>query len=159
MKNCCYGLCVLLCVVLVPQTAFAGDPVGACCRDDGICVVVPEDECQGHYEGDGTVCDPNPCSPGPIDGACCFDDGSCLITLKKECEGAFQGTDTVCDPNPCPQGGACCFEDAPCIVISRAKCGDNGGAYQGDNVECEPDTCQSTPTHQETWGRIKELYR
>ena len=38
---------------------------GACCNPDGSCAVTTEGECTGVYQGDGTVCDPNPCPPVP----------------------------------------------------------------------------------------------
>lgn len=43
-------------------------PTGACCYTGGLCVVEPEAACgEGHgvYQGDLTVCDPNPCVPTP----------------------------------------------------------------------------------------------
>jgi len=39
---------------------------GACCFVDGSCQILTEPRCQdsgGTYQGDGTVCDPNPCEP------------------------------------------------------------------------------------------------
>jgi len=79
---------------------------GACCLpDDCICVVVDEVVCYdrgGNYEGDGTVCDPNPCSC-PAIGACCFGI-ECVIRTAAECKdagGEYLGDDLSCDPNPC----------------------------------------------------------
>jgi hypothetical protein len=45
-------------------------PAGACCLTDGTCVVVPLDECAamgGTYQGDSTVCFPNPVMDGGFD--------------------------------------------------------------------------------------------
>lgn len=42
------------------------NPTGACCFDDGSCVVESESDCigaGGTYQGDGIMCDPNPCTP------------------------------------------------------------------------------------------------
>lgn len=33
------------------------EPHGACCQEDGDCVVLPVSECDGHYNGDNTTCD------------------------------------------------------------------------------------------------------
>jgi hypothetical protein len=41
-------------------------PEGACCLLDGTCLIGPEADCQGQYQGDGTVCDPNPCEQTPV---------------------------------------------------------------------------------------------
>ncbi|MEZ4654429.1 MAG: hypothetical protein R3E12_12780 [Candidatus Eisenbacteria bacterium] len=40
-------------------------PQGACCFSDGSCMETSATECSGEYQGDGTVCDPNPCVPVP----------------------------------------------------------------------------------------------
>jgi len=91
---------------------------GACCFDDGNCIVLNSDECAmmaGAYQGDDTLCDPNPC-PQPPTGACCFDDGSCTEGLATACAdagGTYQGDDSVCDPNPCPQPALCPADCAP----------------------------------------------
>lgn len=45
-------------------------PTGACCLQDGSCVVETEAEClagQGSYEGDLSPCEPNPCTPTPVE--------------------------------------------------------------------------------------------
>ncbi len=76
---------------------------GACCLPDGSCVVVLSTDCTGDFQGDGTQCDPNPCSQ-PVVGACCFTEGDCEVLPLEDCEGAggaYQGDDTACDPNPC----------------------------------------------------------
>lgn len=42
-------------------------PIGACCFDDGTCVVTTQNLCEsegGTYLGDGTSCIPNPCGGG-----------------------------------------------------------------------------------------------
>lgn len=41
-------------------------PVGACCLEDGSCVVTSESDCAGQgggFEGIGVPCDPDPCQP------------------------------------------------------------------------------------------------
>ena len=44
-------------------------PTGACCLFDGSCHTESEQECDslgGAYQGDGGVCEPNPCEPIPV---------------------------------------------------------------------------------------------
>lgn len=80
--------------------AIVEGPLGACCLPDCSCILVSEADCPGVYYGDGTMCDPNPCSCPPDQGACCFD-GLCQITTEADCAWEYLGDDTVCDPNPC----------------------------------------------------------
>ena len=136
---------------------------GACCFEDGSCEVLPLDDCNrngGAYQGDGTRCDPNPCSQPPGGGACCFPDGTCIVTTEADCPGIYMGDDTVCDPNPCPNpaGGACCV-DVTCTILSALECDHVGGVYLGDGVPCDPNPCGATPTIESSWGRIKERFR
>ncbi|MCA9755511.1 MAG: right-handed parallel beta-helix repeat-containing protein [Candidatus Eisenbacteria bacterium] len=121
-------------------------PTGACCATDGSCTVETSADCGtagGTYQGDATVCDPNPC-PQPT-GACCASDGSCTIETSADCGtagGTYQGDATVCDPNPCPQPtGACCASDGSCTIETSADCGTAGGTYQGDATVCDPNPC------------------
>ena len=39
---------------------------GACCFTDGSCTFGAPEDCTGDYQGDGTVCDPNPCPVVPV---------------------------------------------------------------------------------------------
>lgn len=59
-------------------------PKGACCDDEGNCTIKTRKQCQaagGTWQGAGTVCDPNPCSPCQCScdlfvdskAPCCFD--------------------------------------------------------------------------------------
>jgi hypothetical protein len=83
-------------------------PEGACCTDpdgDGyedICTVTTAADCAGTYQGDGSVCDPNPCPQPPPEGACCYPDGTCIVTIEADCSQQWLGPGTTCDPNPCP---------------------------------------------------------
>ena len=125
---------------------------GACCFTDGSCLIATADDCLtqgGAYQGDATLCDPNPCPqpPAPV-GACCFTDGSCLIATGDDCltqGGSYQGDATLCDPNPCPQPpapeGACCFTDGSCLIATGDDCLTQGGSYQGDATLCDPNPC------------------
>lgn len=80
-------------------------PVGACCFPDGSCEVLFDFDCvdaSGVFQGDGTVCDPNPCSQPPIGGCCIGAD--CLYMSSFACDelgGSYLGEDIPCDPNPC----------------------------------------------------------
>jgi len=87
-------------------------PVGACCLDNGLCFVMPENYClarNGHYHGDGTVCEGDADQNGiddacePPKGACCWPDGTCTIVSQNDCEnpatsapGVYKGDLTVC---------------------------------------------------------------
>jgi hypothetical protein len=127
--------------------------VGACCLEDGTCLIVTEEECfaqAGEYQGDETLCDPNPCEqPPPPIGACCLEDGTCLIVTEEECfaqAGEYQGDETLCDPNPCEQPpppiGACCLEDGTCLIVTEEECFAQAGEYQGDETLCDPNPCE-----------------
>lgn len=83
---------------VTPQT-------GACCYADGHCTLTTQADCvatNGTYQGDGTLCDPNPC-PQPLTGACCVG-LDCSIQTQAACQtagGQYMGDGTTCDPNPC----------------------------------------------------------
>ncbi len=65
--------------------------VGACCHCDGACVVETHASCNavsGTYQGDATVCDPNPCK---ATGGCCVPVGDFFACL----EGFY--TQSVCE--------------------------------------------------------------
>ena len=134
---------------------------GACCDllDDS-CELTTEADCGpvANYQGDGTVCDPDPCStPTPM--ACCFSDGSCQMLPREDCVAAggepLENYIGTCDPNPCAR--ACCLEGGVCIVLHVVACFEQGG-LPVDAVACEPSPCP-TPTHDTTWGRTKALRR
>ncbi len=136
---------------LVPELTIDFDPpvlAGACCMGDGSCSFLTQSECTmagGSYQGDGTVCSPNPC-PQPF-GACCFDDGTCMNLTQLECQalsGAFQGDMTDCatlDP-PCPVlTGGCCFNDGSCQELTEADCTAQGGSFNGAGTDCVDANC------------------
>jgi hypothetical protein len=139
-----------------------GPSPGACCFGDCHCEMLHEPECMAAgatYLGDGTPCDPNPCS---CPRACCYPDGVCVLLPEHEClesGGDFQGMIAVCDPNPCPQPGACCLPDGSCVETLEHECQSQGGNFQGAQVPCTPNLCPPTATQPTTWGRIKAVYR
>jgi hypothetical protein len=125
-------------------------PAGACCFPDGHCEVTFEDACAeegGTYQGENTVCDPNPCPPPPE--ACCFPDGHCEFVTAEVCRqlgGVPQGSGSVCDPNPCPPPpGACCFPDGHCEFVTAEVCRQLGGVPQGYGSVCDPNPCPPPP--------------
>lgn len=79
---------------------------GACCFIDGTCQFILQTDCSalgGIFQGETTVCDPNPCPQPPL-GACCALNGTCTAVSEAACRtsgGLWQGPGTVCDPNPC----------------------------------------------------------
>ena len=116
------------------------EPEGACCLEDGTCVVLPASQCTGTrvYAGDGTLCQGL--------GACCYDgdnDGipeSCEVVDEICCavqlSGTFQGFGTNCIGK-----GACCYEVpgtpfTQCTVLDRLCCDDIGGTFLGIGSIC-----------------------
>jgi hypothetical protein len=110
-------------------SACCGPATGACCAGE-TCSILTEADCGGGiYQGDGTVCDPNPCETG----ACCHDDNSCEILSSADCAtagGTYQGGGTVCDPNPCAENAACCY-----VTSIRLQASISGSTL------CAPDSC------------------
>lgn len=82
-----------------------GGVLGACCFQDHSCMILDAATCAaygGVYQGDATVCDPNPCLPVAT-GACCVG-AECTIQTQDECRtmgGSYLGDGSTCDPNPC----------------------------------------------------------
>jgi hypothetical protein len=129
-----------------PGVLCCAEIAGACCFEDGSCEYMPPDDCAaggGTYQGDLTLCTPNPCPQPP--GACCFPDGTCSVMSIAGCQasgGAAQEPGSSCDPNPCPPPvGACCFETGDCQRVTEEDCAQLGGEYQGDLTSCDPNPC------------------
>lgn len=115
-------------------------PTGACCFPDGTCQVATEEDCSGlagSWQGEGTVCLPNPCQQPSA--ACCYENGVCEFLPYAACAGVWLGFGTDCEPNPCPQPeGACCFPDGSCTVTTQELC-PTGDWRVG--VPCQPNPC------------------
>ncbi len=111
-----------------------GDLYGACCLSDGSCEFVRSSECEGVFQGGGSLC--GDCASDF--GACCFGDGACEVLAAEDCLADYLGPDTTCDPNPCGQPGACCTSTGRCIIVDRLACID---VYQGDVSSCNPNPC------------------
>jgi hypothetical protein len=68
---------------------------GACCDNQGNCVLSADGLCDGTYMGDETRCDTVTCPQG----ACCHGDGSCDLQAPTACNGpddTYQGDATQC---------------------------------------------------------------
>lgn len=77
---------------------------GACCLQDGSCVITPTAaECEalgGTYQGDDTTCEGVVCDQPDPTGACCIGT-DCVVLTALECEargGDYQGDDVPCVP-------------------------------------------------------------
>ncbi len=84
-------------------------PTGGCCAADGVCTGTSPVACTGVYQGNGSVCLPNPC---PQPGACCSG-SSCSVTNAAACTGPathFAGASTVCNA-PGNNTSPCCKAD------------------------------------------------
>lgn len=173
------GFCtvvVLLSLILGSVPASANPlPAGACCFPDNRCELLDQRTCSlmdGVWYGDG-LCEPNPCEEPPP-GACCMPDGSCIFVQQEACPEYADWMGPIsyaCDPNPCPPcklpcgEGACCFLDERCEVILEGECESQDGLFMGAAVFCDPNPCavsstpDEPPEQNQTWGRIKSLYR
>ncbi|MCA9758747.1 MAG: choice-of-anchor D domain-containing protein [Candidatus Eisenbacteria bacterium] len=86
----------------------SGSATGACCLSDDSCQIEDSSTCNamgGEFQGPGTSCVPNPCTP-PL-GACCLD-LNCTITSEVDCVsegGVFLGNGSSCDGDPCQASG------------------------------------------------------
>ncbi|RIK64554.1 MAG: hypothetical protein DCC65_14080 [Planctomycetota bacterium] len=124
--------------------AAVGSDAGACCFASGDCTLVSEVDCDtagGVFQGNGTVCEPNPC-PQPT-GACCDSVGDCTIATEADClnvvMGTYRGDNTTCSPNPCK--GACCDQNGVCTLLTEADCLAANGIYKGDGTDCVNNPC------------------
>lgn len=111
---------------------------GACCNAaTGACAITTGAACASGYQGNGTVCAPNPC-PQPA-AACCIN-GQCDLRAEAACTaagGVFQGAGLTCVQANCvPGGGACCFGIDTCVLLEQSQCTGFGGTFQGSSVTC-----------------------
>lgn len=128
----------------------AAAPTGACCLD-GNCTIRSSLSCAvigGIYQGDDTICDPNPCPPAGT-GACCYNNGTCddglTATQCAEGGGIYQGNGSIC-------AGVECFNCASGVDL--AFCADwTVSCTAGDDTADCPcffsigwaDSCCNTP--------------
>lgn len=133
------GLAVGALLVTGEQRASALGQSGACCLNNGICVIIAtEAQCTGNggvYQGAGTTCGGN-C------GACCLPGGNCTDdTSPGACEallGQHQGPVTTCAGSECTADplGACCLPTANCNFDTEAECTTAGGLWHGEGTVC-----------------------
>src|SRR6185436_18129433 len=65
------------------------------------------------YQGDGSVCSPNPCAPPT--GSCCTAAGACSVGVQTACSATWSSGGS-CSPNACPQPPGVCCRGATCSV-------------------------------------------
>ncbi len=107
------------CCDCVPET-----PTGACCTQDGICIITTATQCPGTYLGDGTIC------LGVQ--ACCRPNGTC-IDADAACCTFFGGT---------PQGPGTNCGNVECIP---PQCGPDPNAPRCLPVQCPIDGDECLP--------------
>ena len=98
--------------------SFPGIWPGACCKNDGTCEILTEDECAALagsvYRGDDTLCEDAECDPA---GACCVgtDCNQYTNAYCTQLNGTYHGDGVVCDDPSCPDStvcsttGSCCY--------------------------------------------------
>jgi len=153
-----------------------GGTTGACCYSDGTCAITTADGCTGTYQGDGTVCDPNPCLQ---ECSCGFDafDGSgrrfltrtfnLVVHYDHDYGGGFHRiTDFTMhvvaqiDPETCTETVTCsytmsCDDAGLCSCISSGDCDsftgcpdclDCSGDHWFDGIDCGVWSCSTSFT-------------
>lgn len=122
-----------------PQLTITYDPpptAGACCQPNGTCLVQTAAACAtagGTYQGNGTVCTPNPC-PQPS-GACCANNGTCTFVTQAACTsvgGTFQGGLVTCASVTCRVILTPFVDDLPIMPVAVPTTGTAGGAAAYD---------------------------
>jgi hypothetical protein len=161
---------IVFVLLAAPVSANPQPVVGACCMPYGECQVLDAYACTqagGTYQGDWTVCDPNPCSPGHF--ACCFPDGNCIIMTSPplcESQGGVLHQNEFCYPDVCPPAGACCFTNGSCELLTQAACVARSAGWMGVAFTCSPNPCPTAglpepdrQTKNRTWGQLKRVFR
>ena len=125
--------------------------LGACCSNTtGACTLVGPSSCLtgSTYQGDNSVCTPNPC---PTPSACCFGSGVCVVTFATNCTslGGTVNAAATCSPNPCgavPANQTCAA--AVPLALNNWVLGNNNLATGG--ATSPADTCQASSS-KELW--------
>jgi spore coat protein A len=112
-------------VLTVDFTAVQG--AGACCDGGGTgaCGVVLSGDCTGTYQGDGSLCSPNPCNSG-----CCLPDAqaTCMDVTPASCTalgGKVQGA--ACATVVCPVVLTPYLDPLPLPAVAQPVTGSSGG--------------------------------
>ncbi len=117
-------------------------PAGACCNNNtGVCTITTAVGCTtgSTYQGDGSLCSPNPCPPT---GSCCATAGTCTVTTSAGCASPSVWTLAgVCSPNTCPQPSACCLGTNACVVIAPSLCTGTFGGTVNASTTCTAALC------------------
>ena len=81
---------------------------GACCTD-GDCEMSYQSECDGDFQGSGSLCSPNPCSGNTTSGSCCYIDGGLTrcANVANETECDSYNNSTFYPGVPCNLNSAC----------------------------------------------------
>jgi hypothetical protein len=127
--------------------AFCVPISGACCLNNGSCVLLTSGECDavgGTFGGENSICQQVSCEP--VEGACCFSNGTCDELTAAQCAlegGNYQGDETTCAGVSCPEvPGPCCFESTGnCISLKASQCLAAGGVPGPAGVSCAGYVC------------------
>ena len=124
---------------------------GACCNQDGTCVVGSGANCTGLFQGPNTTCSgANNTCPSTTVGSCCSSTtGACtyVAALAACATPSVYTAGGVCVPSTCPAVGACC---APCCSVTlQASC---TGTFT-PNTTCTTSPC-AAPANDACAGSI-----
>jgi hypothetical protein len=118
---------------------------GACCFDSGnTCQLVSQAECMnlgGHFQGEGTTCDPNPC---PTTWACCIG-ADCYVLPQADCVDTYGGrwmNGQTCEAVDCT-AAPCCLHSG-CQFLRSWECDAIGGDWHPELSNCLPNPCNQT---------------
>ncbi|CAG1006953.1 Spore coat protein A [Phycisphaerales bacterium] len=109
---------------------------GACCVSGTGCIITTSADCTtqgGTFQGSGTTCSPDPCSPPT--GACCLSTGYCSITTAADCAtqgGTYNGDGTDCGMISCPIPLTPFVDALPVPPVMQPTTGVPGGAAHYD---------------------------
>jgi hypothetical protein len=109
-------------------------PTGACCDGNGACTIQTEADCAaiGTYEGDGTTCTPDPCSP-PLPQCGDAAAGDCF-----EANGNAACDDKACCNEVCALDPFCCEElwDQLCAESAAKSCDPGPSCGDPETGDC-----------------------
>ena len=121
-----------------------GEPLRACCLNDGSCFDVTEALCATLG---GVVSEANSCADAGCEavGACCTSGLNCAEGVSEsECGdigGTWMGAASDCIPVPCPFEGSCCLPDGTCFSENADLCREAGGSPRGLETACDEINC------------------
>src|SRR5215475_7427699 len=114
---------VLAILVVIGVVSVAHAQSGACCNPTtGVCTITSPACCPpgSVYQGDNTVCDPNPCG-----GACCNNTtGACSVVVNAAAcaSGSTFTAGATCTNPPCGRGACCNNTTGACSLTTAAGC-------------------------------------